>query len=159
MSKRVSRSTVSSSTEAKPTASSTTALHVYYCICGEFILVIDKPLSSLPRRKTDNAIIVRSQDSNDAKSCIFKLNSSTPKDTEAVLIDRPEGLEKQYRFQCPRCSLVVAYQSFPPPAKAAPFLYVLHGALTQQQGQVPSDAFDVHWDGLVEGSSTDGPNP
>lgn len=71
------------------------------------------------------------------------------------ILARPDGLEKQYRFQCPRCSLVVAYQSYAPPAKAAPFLYVLHGALTQQQGQVPSDAFDVHWDGLVEGGATE----
>jgi hypothetical protein len=40
MPKIVSRSAVSTSTEAAPTESSTAALRVYYCICGEFIVSI-----------------------------------------------------------------------------------------------------------------------
>ena len=55
--------------------------------------------------------------------------------------DRAAGHEKQYRFHCPRCSLKIGYQSSPPPVKAAPFLYIFPGALTQIQGQVPPDAF------------------
>lgn len=61
---------------------------VAVCLILLLQLVIDKTLSSLPRRRTDNAIIIRSQDSNGAKARIFKLNSNTPKDTDAVLIDR-----------------------------------------------------------------------
>jgi len=57
-------------------------------------------------------------------------------------IDRPGGHEKRYRFHCPRCSLKIGYQSSPPPVKAADFLYILSGALTQMQGQIPPDAFD-----------------
>ncbi|KAK0206368.1 hypothetical protein DFS33DRAFT_584762 [Desarmillaria ectypa] len=139
MPKVVSRSAVSSSTDAQPTASSAASLRVYYCICGEFILVIDKSLTALPKRKTDGAIIVRSQDSEGAKARVFKLNANLG---DPLLIERQGGHERQYRFLCPRCTLPVAYQSTPPPAKSGPFIYLLPGALTQLQGQVPSDAFD-----------------
>ena len=78
----------------------------YYsdCICGEFIvslpysedlfmlrllmdsqLVIDKSLATLPRRKTDGAIIIRSKDSEDGKARVFKLNANAG---EPVLLER-----------------------------------------------------------------------
>jgi hypothetical protein len=140
MPKVVSRSAVSTSADAKPTASSAASLRVYYCICGEFILVIDATLSSLPRRQTDGAIIVRSQAENGVKAKAFKLNALP---CEPILVERTRGgHERQYRFQCPRCTLPVAYQPNPPPATAGPFLYILKGALTQVQGQLPPDAFD-----------------
>ncbi|KAK2466305.1 hypothetical protein APHAL10511_001947 [Amanita phalloides] len=139
MPKVVSRSAVSSSTDAQPTASSAAALRVYYCICGEFVLVIDKNLIALPRRKTDNAVVIRSQDSGAAKARIFKLNVTID---EPILLERTVGHEKQYRFLCTRCSLPIGYQATPPPIKSGPFVYVLQGALTQMQGQVPPDAFE-----------------
>lgn len=55
---------------------------------------------------------------------------------------RKDGHERQYRFLCPRCSLPIGYQTNPPPAKSAPYIYILSGALTLLQGQVPPDAFD-----------------
>ncbi|KAF7355436.1 hypothetical protein MSAN_01460400 [Mycena sanguinolenta] len=102
MPKVVSRSAVSSSTDARPTASSAAALRVYYCICGEFIvrhdgspahlllipiqqLVIDKTIASLPRRRTDGSIIVRARDSDAGKARVFKLNAVTD---EPVLLER-----------------------------------------------------------------------
>ncbi|KAJ6628755.1 hypothetical protein B0H10DRAFT_2160734 [Mycena sp. CBHHK59/15] len=139
MPKVVSRSAVSSSTDARPTASSVAALRVYYCICGEFILVIDKTIASLPRRQTDGAIIIRAQDSDAGKARVFKLNAVAG---DPVLLERPGGHERQFRFLCPRCTLPIGYQSTPPPAKSGPFLYIFTGALTQMQGQVPPDAFD-----------------
>jgi hypothetical protein len=36
----------------------------------------------------------------------------------------------------------VAYQTTPPPAGSAPFLYILKGAVTETQGQIPPDAFE-----------------
>lgn len=48
-------------------------------------LVIDKNLTALPRRRTDGAVVVRSQDVDDAKARVFKLNAM-PKDP--VLIER-----------------------------------------------------------------------
>ena len=103
-------------------------------------LVIDKLLSLLPRRQTDSAIIIRCQDSGEAKSRVFKLNGSS---MDPILLERKGGYERQYRFACPRCALPVAYQTNPPPAKSGEFLYILPGALTQVQGQVPSDAFEL----------------
>ncbi|THV08420.1 hypothetical protein K435DRAFT_771927 [Dendrothele bispora CBS 962.96] len=139
MPKVVSRSAVSSSTDAQPTASSAAALRVYYCICGEFILVLDASLSALPRRKTDKAFIIRCQDGDSAKARVFKLNAVSG---DPILLEREGGHEHQYRFLCPRCTLPIGYQSTPPPAKSGQFLYVLPGALTQMQGQVPQGAFD-----------------
>ncbi|KAF5344084.1 hypothetical protein D9758_008831 [Tetrapyrgos nigripes] len=117
MPKVVSRAAVSSSTDAQPTASSAAALRVYYCICGEFILVLDASLSALPRRKTDNATIIRCEDSPNAKARVFKLNAAP---SDPILIERDGGHE----------------------LKSGPFLYILPGALTQMQGQVPQGAFD-----------------
>ncbi|GLB33935.1 putative RNA splicing protein [Lyophyllum shimeji] len=139
MPKVVSRSAVSSSTDVQPTASSAADLRVYYCICGEFILVIDKSLATLPRRKTDNAIIMRTQDSDAGNARVFKLNAVAG---EPILLERQGGHECQYRFHCPRCSLPIGYQSSPPPVKSAPFFYILAGALTQHQGQIPPGALD-----------------
>ncbi|KZV64592.1 hypothetical protein PENSPDRAFT_615100 [Peniophora sp. CONT] len=142
MPKVVSRSAVSTSTDAAPTASSAAALRVYYCICGEFCLVIDRSLSSLPRRQTDDATIIRSQDSQDgsSKSQVFKLNVNT---IDPVLVERTSGgHERQFRFCCTRCQLLIGYQSTPLPVKSGPFVYILKGALSQVQGEVPEDAFD-----------------
>lgn len=36
----------------------------------------------------------------------------------------------------------MAYQTTPPPAGDAPFVYVLKGALTEHQGRLPPDAFE-----------------
>ncbi|KIP07005.1 hypothetical protein PHLGIDRAFT_106167 [Phlebiopsis gigantea 11061_1 CR5-6] len=138
MPKVVSRSAVSSSTDAQPTASSTAALRVYYCICGEFVLVIDKNLASLPKRQTDGATVIRSQDSDAGKAGVFKLNATLK---EPVLVERQGGHERQHRLHCPRCDLQIGYQSTPPPVKSGPFVYILKGALGQIQGQVPPDAF------------------
>jgi hypothetical protein len=48
-------------------------------------LVIDKNLATLPRRKSDNAIIVRSQDSDVGKARVFKLNAVSG---EPILLER-----------------------------------------------------------------------
>lgn len=48
-------------------------------------LVIDKPLDNLPRRKTDNSIIIRSKDAGESKARVFKLNA---KGSGAVMVER-----------------------------------------------------------------------
>lgn len=59
MPKIVSSSIVSSSDHTTTTSEDQQrALHVYYCLCSEFLLVIDADLDHLARRTTDNAIIV-----------------------------------------------------------------------------------------------------
>ncbi|KAI6134963.1 hypothetical protein EV401DRAFT_2249959 [Pisolithus croceorrhizus] len=154
MPKVVSRSAVSSSTDgkwissAKPTASAAAALRVYYCICGEFILVIEKSLAALPRRRTDGAYIIRCRENETGKAVVFKLNASTS--AAPVLVKKSGAYERQYRFSCPRCNLLVGYQSTPLPVKSGPYLYILKGALTHAQGQIPKDAFE----GLEESNDT-----
>ncbi|KAI6047426.1 hypothetical protein EDC04DRAFT_3052276 [Pisolithus marmoratus] len=140
MPKVVSRSAVSSSTDAKPTASAAAALRVYYCICGEFILVVEKSLAALPRRRTDGAYIIRCKENETGKAVVFKLNASSS--AAPVLVERSGAYERQYRISCPRCNLFVGYQSTPWPVKSGPYLYILKGALTHAQGQVPKDAFE-----------------
>nr|GAT59983.1 predicted protein [Mycena chlorophos] len=110
------------------------------CICGEFNLVIDKTLAALPRRKTDNAVIIQTQDTEHGNARVFKLNAVAA--TEPMVFERPGGYERRYNFSCPRCTLPVAYQTTPPPVKSAPYLYILPGALSHAQGQLPPDAFD-----------------
>jgi hypothetical protein len=48
-------------------------------------LVIDKTLASLPRRKTDGAIIIRSKDAEDEKARVFKLNAVSG---DPILLER-----------------------------------------------------------------------
>jgi hypothetical protein len=48
-------------------------------------LVIDKNLAALPKRQTDGAVVVRSQDSAAGKARAFKLNATI---TEPVLVER-----------------------------------------------------------------------
>ncbi|KAG8694072.1 hypothetical protein FRC08_008726 [Ceratobasidium sp. 394] len=144
MPKIVSRSAISSSIDAPPTSSASAALRVYYCLCGEFILVIDKSLASLPRRKTDGAIIVRCQDTPTAKARVFKLNVNVS--PQPVMLERKTESgylhERQYRFNCTRCDLMIGYQSTPAPTKTGPFVYILWGAVSQVQGQCPPEAFE-----------------
>jgi len=137
MPKVISRAAVSSSTNAKPTASSVARLRTYYCICGEYLLVIDRDLRELPIRQTDEAIIIRSKDTETSKARIFKLNAMVG---QPVLIQRAEKYERQWRYSCPRCTLPVAYQTTLPTVKA-PFVYIIRGSLSQHQGEVPADAF------------------
>ncbi|CAG8494494.1 9891_t:CDS:2 [Ambispora gerdemannii] len=132
MPKIVSSSTVSSSeqTNVRPEQH----LHVYYCLCSEFILVIDAKLDRLPRRKTDNAYII----ANGKR--IYKLNAIEPSNNPIVL-KRLQGYEKQYRLHCPRCNLFIAYE-VTPKRKSGAFTYIVEGSLTDNQGVVPADAID-----------------
>jgi hypothetical protein len=130
-------------------------------------LVVDTALNSLPRRTTDGSFIMRAIGKDGKKACVYKLNV---KETNAILVQRqvkerilkcfshvsvrPSGLEKQIRMHCrslsslylpplivslgPRCNLTVAYKN----ERVAPFVYILKGALSLVQGQVPEDAFE-----------------
>ncbi|TIA72545.1 hypothetical protein E3P92_02211 [Wallemia ichthyophaga] len=55
-------------------------LKSYYCICGEFILVVDKPIDLLPTRKTDGSVIITHNAGNESTKRKFKVSaiSQTP---------------------------------------------------------------------------------
>lgn len=134
MPKVISRSTISASDPTRD-ASSATPLRVFYCLCGDFALVLDRPLSSLPTRPLDGAHVLRVLDSPPDERTgrvkskrVFKINA---KQGPAVILRRPDGsLEKQYRFHCGRCDLPIGYEVTPPPLKSGRFTYILPGALT-----------------------------
>ncbi|RSH93456.1 hypothetical protein EHS25_007812 [Saitozyma podzolica] len=143
MPKVVTHAVVSSSEQAGLTASARAVLRSYYCLCGDFVLVIQGKLDRLPQRKTDGAYIIRSQPSSDGRipARKFKLNAVPG---QRCLIKRKgtQTLETRQLLNCGRCNSTVAYQSTPPPVGDAAFVYVLRGAITELQGRVPPDAFD-----------------
>ncbi|KAG9062520.1 hypothetical protein KI688_005435 [Linnemannia hyalina] len=107
-------------------------LHSYYCLCSEFILVIDMELGQLPRRETDNSIILTNA------TRMYKLHAIQ---TEAKIVKRGENLfEKQYRLHCPRCSLAIAYETTKH-LKGGPYTYIVQGALNEIQG-VPHEDWE-----------------
>jgi len=77
-------------------------LTVYYCLyCGQNALILDCALESLPKRKTDGSAVI------EAKTHMYKL---TLDKGEHKLIKRSGGLERQYRLNCSKCELPIAYQ-------------------------------------------------
>lgn len=130
MPKIVSSSVISSSDHALQTEEQSKILHVYYCLCSEFILVIDADLRQLPRRRTDNAVIV---------SNVRRTYKLTAEADDCVLLKRREGYEKQYRYHCPRCQLTIAYE-MTENRKQGLYTYILDGALTDTQGNIPPNA-------------------
>ncbi|KAL7412108.1 hypothetical protein BDY24DRAFT_394682 [Mrakia frigida] len=156
MPKVISRAAISSSNDAAPTASAQAVLKTYYCLCGEFLLVIDKALDLLPRRPIDGSIVVRckpsppSSTSNPSNSSTpspprtFKLNSV---DGGKVFVKRePNLLEPHHLLLCSRCTTPIGYQCTPPPVKSGRWLYLYWGGMTEIQGQVPEEA----WEGEEE---------
>ncbi|CAO1631118.1 unnamed protein product [Parajaminaea phylloscopi] len=146
MPKVISRSTISASNDNDAAAASANPLCVLYCLCGDFALVCDRPLDSLPRRPLDGSYVLRCLDSprddaagRPAKSKrTFKISARQGKQ---VMLKRPDGtLEKQYRFHCSRCDLPLGYEVTPPPLKSGLFTYLFAGALTETQGRPPADA-------------------
>ncbi|POY70736.1 putative NADH:ubiquinone reductase (H(+)-translocating) [Rhodotorula taiwanensis] len=138
-------------------------LHVNYCLCGEFILVIDAPLAACPRRPADGSFALVNSGPNPR---IYKLNvAETGKDLvspnivpgenaaqaagaagksgNGVLVNRDGGFEFQRRLFCPRCQLQVAYETRPGEGQKGDVTFVLPGALTDIQNRVPDEAFEA----------------
>ncbi|WFD32383.1 hypothetical protein MSPP1_003428 [Malassezia sp. CBS 17886] len=121
------------------------ALLLYYCLCGEFVLVCDKPLETLPERPVDRARVLRCFDSvEDAHGVrrtadIYKISATQGK---GLMLELPDGgLERQYDFRCTRCGLPLGYEHTPPPLKSGgKFTFLLPGALTRKQGAPHPDA-------------------
>ncbi|KAN0065136.1 hypothetical protein ACQY0O_001633 [Thecaphora frezii] len=147
MPKVISRSTISASATE---SSRSTALRVYYCLCGEFVLVCDRALEQLPQRPLDGSRVLRCLDSSAVsetgapqrvrKARIFKVNA---RQGRAKMIKRlDDTIEKQYPFTCSRCDLEIGYEHTPPPLKSGgKFTFILPGALTDRQGIPPPDVF------------------
>lgn len=118
-------------------------LLVYYCLCGEFVLVCNKALELLAERPFDKSRILRCMDSEQPDGKILPANvykiSASQGEGQMVrryvtsgLPTRDDGrLEQQYDFLCMRCGLPIGYEHTPPPIKSGgKYTFIFKGALT-----------------------------
>jgi uncharacterized protein YggU (UPF0235/DUF167 family) len=100
-------------------------LGVQYCMCcGESVLILgpEHQLSDMPRRRTDGALVL------EKGKAVFKFNV---KPRETKLIKRAGGYERQHRFGCWNCGVVLGYRSEDSGEDAA-LTYLLPDATGQQ---------------------------
>ncbi|GAA6009936.1 hypothetical protein JCM11491_000873 [Sporobolomyces phaffii] len=141
-------------------------LHVHYCICGEFILVVDAPLASLPRRPADNshALVNEGAAKRTYKLNVSQSNKSLVKPAAAATVTTDGGVaasgvgaagkegngvlslrdgkfEYQRRFYCTRCQLQIGYETVPGEGAKGVATFILPGALTDVQNKVSAEAF------------------
>lgn len=96
-------------------------LLVYYCLyCGETAVILDSSLETLPKRSTDASAVL------ETKQHMYKLMLEKG---EQKLIKRQGGYERQYRLNCKKCELPIAYQC----VKDKPeHIFLLDGGLSAQ---------------------------
>ncbi|XP_077288479.1 STING ER exit protein [Arctopsyche grandis] len=124
MPKVVSRSIVCSDTKDQEEYSEAKPLHIYYCLCGQMSLILDCAIEKLPLRKTDGGRVI------DGAKHAHKI---TCDEDETIYLKRPEGIERQYRFKCKKCSLPIYYKH---EAKSN-INFIIKGSLIKSSGEGP----------------------
>ena len=100
MPKIISRSIAVEDSSKKPCKEE--ALHLYYCLCGQMAVILDRLMEKLPLRPQDGARVI------DGSKHTHKI---TPIFDEIVYINRPsKGIEKQFRYKCKHCNLQQFYR-------------------------------------------------
>jgi len=99
-------------------------LSVHYCMCcGESVLILgpETALADLPRRRTDGAFALE-------RSTVTYKMQSKPRETK--VIKREGGYERQFRFGCWNCGVLLGYRA--EESEEAPITYILSDATGMQ---------------------------
>lgn len=95
-------------------------LYYYFCsICGENVLIMDCILEKLPKRNTDSSLIISSK--------MVYLNNKLRKGKLQIIERENSKYEKQFQYNCPKCSWIIGYQ-------ANDFTYTEENNLTNKVG-------------------------
>eukprot|EP01071_Lankesteria_metandrocarpae_P001895 Lankesteria_metandrocarpae@DN1954_c0_g1_i1.p1 len=100
---------------------------VFHCkSCEAHVVITDVPLNGLPSRRADNAAVLDRTRGLVKMTAVEDLSSASP-----VIVKRPQGMEKQYMYNCSECKRPVAYQSAPfdTAAEDIRFIYLIRGAV------------------------------
>ncbi|XP_059472113.1 STING ER exit protein [Neocloeon triangulifer] len=127
MPKVVSRSIVCSDAKDQEEYGVDKPLRTYFCLCGQMTLILDCQVEKLPLRKRDGARVV------DGSKHAHKITCDPG---ETVHIKREEGIERQIRFKCKKCSLPLYYKHDPKSAVH----FIVRGAL-KSSGENPIKDF------------------
>ncbi|XP_065647455.1 STING ER exit protein isoform X2 [Hydra vulgaris] len=126
MPKVISRSIIVSDSRDKEEYTDTNeSLVPYFCLCGQVALILDCDLDKLPLRPLDDSRVV------DGNHHAHKLRCE---ESEIVYVKREKGLEKQHRYKCKRCGLLLFYRH----EKKTKVTFIVDGAIAKAKAD-PSD--------------------
>eukprot|EP00933_Yihiella_yeosuensis_P038007 TRINITY_DN31996_c0_g1_i1.p1 TRINITY_DN31996_c0_g1~~TRINITY_DN31996_c0_g1_i1.p1 ORF type:complete len:176 (+),score=24.14 TRINITY_DN31996_c0_g1_i1:53-580(+) len=89
--------------------------------CRAHVVSTDIDLASIPRRRTDGALVL------DARKQVVKLY--TKKREGSTTVRREKGMERQYLHACPKCDQDVGYTSKPYEEEDLEMIYFLDTAI------------------------------